>query len=196
MSQKDNPKTVAFMETLASRRSVMPKRMGQPGPTLDQIHFLVDAALTAPDHNQLKPWRLLIIPQEKRDQLAEAFVAGKTRRRGDIGEDERLREFDKAASTPVMIALISSVSSDDPHVPAEEQYISIGASLQNILLSAHAMGYGAIILSGNRVRDQEAKDLLGLSKDEKLIGFICMGTIVKAPKEIIRPKYQDVLSVW
>lgn len=174
----------------------MPKRMGNPGPASEEIHALVDAALSAPDHNQLKPWRLLIIPQEKRELLAQTFIAGKVRRHGDISDEEKSRELDKSASTPVMIALISSVSPNDPYVPAEEQYISIGASMQNILLGAHAMGYGAIILSGNRVRDQEVHKILGLNENENLVGFICLGTIMKTPKEIVRPKYPDVLSTW
>ena len=196
MGQVDNSKAAAFVETIISRRSVMPKRMGHPGPALEEIHTLVDAALSAPDHNQLKPWRLLIIPQEKRELLAQAFIAGKVRRNGDISVDDKQRELDKAAATPVMIALISSVSLGDPQVPAEEQYISIGASVQNILLGAHGMGYGAIILSGNRVRDQEVHAILELNEDENLIGFICLGTIIKTPKEIIRPKHTGVLSTW
>ncbi|MEG3617677.1 nitroreductase [Magnetovibrio sp. PR-2] len=194
MSTLENSHLETFLRTMLSRRSVMPKRLGEPGPTIEEVQALVDCALTAPDHNQLKPWRLLMIPRTRRADLAEAFIAGKVRRNGNISDEEKERERDKAASTPVMMALISQVVSNDPYVPVEEQYIAIGAALQNILLGAHAMEYGGIILSGNRVRDIEVREILEMDAGEELIGFICLGSINKQPKSVVRSRYTDVLN--
>lgn len=187
--------SASFMETVLSRRSVMPKRLCAPGPSNKEIQAMVDAALTAPDHNQLTPWRLVLVSEEKRDHLARAFIHGKIRRWGEVSEDEKVIELDKAHAVPVMLALISDFKFDEPEVPVEEQYIAIGAAVQNILLCAHASGYGAIILSGNRVHDQEVRDFLSVSDDQHLLGFVCMGSIKERPKDVTRRQHTDVLRI-
>lgn len=183
------------METVLSRRSVMPKRLCAPGPSNKEIQTMVTAALTAPDHNQLTPWKLVLITEEKRDLLARAFIHGKIRRRGGVSEDERVIEIDKAHAVPVMLALISDFKFDEQEVSIEEQYIAIGAAVQNILLCAHASGYGAVILSGNRVHDQEVRDFLTVPDDQHLLGFVCMGSIKERPKDVKRRQYTDVLRI-
>jgi len=188
-------KVSIFMETVLSRRSVMPKRLGEPGPSHKEIQDMVDAALTAPDHNQLTPWRLVLVPEEKRDHLARAFIQGKVRRRGDVSEEEMAIEFDKAHSVPVMIALITALKLDEPEVPVEEQYVAIGAALQNMLLCAHASGYGAVMLSGNRVRDAEVRTFLDVPQDQHLLGFVCMGSIKSRPRDVTRRRHTDVLRI-
>lgn len=96
-----------FMTMIADRRSVMPKRMGAPGPTREEIEAMLDAALTAPDHNQLRPWRVALISHEGRDDLAEAFLAGRRRRKGDqaVTAEDIEREYDKARQPPSCLRL-------------------------------------------------------------------------------------------
>lgn len=174
----------------------MPKRMGGLGPTRDEIEAMLDAALTAPDHNQLCPWRVVLIAHESRDPLAESFLAGKRRRKGErfVTADDVEREFDKARHPPVMLAVVTNLTYGVEEVPVEEQYVAIGASLQNILLSAHALGYGAVILSGNRVRDREVRSFIGVDDDQHLVGFVCMGSVMKAPRPVVRSRYSSVLT--
>lgn len=93
-----------------------------------------------------------------------------------------------------MFAVVTSLKYGVKEVPVEEQYIAIGGTLQNILLSAHALGYGAVILSGNRVRDQDVRSFMGVDDDQHLIGFICMGSVMKAPRPVVRSRFSSVLS--
>jgi nitroreductase len=72
----------------------------------------------------------------------------------------------------------------------------VGAAVQSILLAAHALGYGAILLSGSRSRDPLVRDLLALSDNEEMIGFISMGTPSKKIPPKIRPSARAHLAVW
>jgi nitroreductase len=81
-------------------------------------------------------------------------------------------------------------------VPVHEQYISIGAAIHGIMLACHAMGYGAIMLSGNRSRDPLVGQLLGLVDDEEMVGFISIGTPSKRVNPKRRPSPDDHLQVW
>jgi nitroreductase len=77
-----------------------------------------------------------------------------------------------------------------------EQYVSVGAAVQSILLAAHALGYGAILLSGSRSRDPLVRDLLQLGDNEEMIGFISIGTPSKPIPPKVRPSARAHLAVW
>jgi nitroreductase len=85
---------------------------------------------------------------------------------------------------------------DHVTVSIQEQLVSIGAAIQNILLLAHQKGYGAIILSGERSSDPNVAEALGIPTTDKLIGFISIGTIKKPPREKTHPNGSDHLHSW
>lgn len=62
-------------------------------------------------------------------------------------EAERLR----ALNAPILPAVLIKIAADHPKVPVEEQYVSLGAAVENILLAAHALGFGAMLTSGRKV---------------------------------------------
>jgi nitroreductase len=83
-----------------------------------------------------------------------------------------------------------------PLVPMHEQWLSAGAALGQLLLAAHAMGYGAIMLSGERCRDEPLREALGIETHETLAGFVSIGAIAKTPPAASRPARDRVLSTW
>jgi nitroreductase len=81
-------------------------------------------------------------------------------------------------------------------VPLREQWLAAGAALGNLVNAAHALGYGAIVLSGDRCFDPAIVQALDLAPGEYLAGFIAIGTIVEAPPDAARPISQTVWSCW
>ena len=61
----------AALTLIHSRQHTSPKRLGDPGPDPGQIEKILSAAGAAPDHGLLTPWRLIIIPPERRQPLGE-----------------------------------------------------------------------------------------------------------------------------
>lgn len=177
---------------LLNRRSVAVKRLGPPGPSAGEEHAILSSALNAPDHNALRPWRLVLCRPESRPRLADLFVAAKLALNPQASALELEREREKAERPPMLLALIAAPKADQ-RVPEAEQIASAGAALQSILIAAQALGYGAIILSGSRCAAAPVKAALGVAAGEHLLGFISIGSIVDTPRLASRPTLGDVL---
>jgi nitroreductase len=65
-----------------------------------------------------------------------------------------------------------------------------------MLLAAHGLGYGAIILSGSRCADPEVRHAFGAEEIDHLLGFISIGTIVETPIPSRRPTLEEMLDIF
>ena len=177
---------------LLERRSVSPKRLRAPGPSPEQIDLILQAALRAPDHGGLHPWRVLEFRDGQRAALADRFEEEKRRRDPLASSTDLRRAREHATRPPVLLAFVVSPQARSK-VPVREQWLSCGAALGNLLNAAHQLGFGAILLSGERCFDAELLARLAIGADEYLAGFISMGRVVEAP-----PAARSVLSgrVW
>lgn len=180
------------LASLLGRRSVSPKRLGHPGPSLSQIDLMLQAALRAPDHGGLHPWRVIEFRDDQRAALADRFEQEKLKRDPLASALDRRRARDHALRPPVLLAFVVCLRARTK-VPVREQWLAGGAALGNLLNAAHQLGFGAILLSGERCFDEDLLKGLGLGADEFLAGFISIGRIVEEP-----PKAPSVLSarVW
>lgn len=188
--------TRRMLDALLSRRSVSPKRMAAPGPSDDEIRTMIAMALTAPDHEGLRPYRFIRIADRARDRLASVFE--EIRRHADPDADATVlrRERDKAMNGPCLLAVVGRIRADHPDVPSSEQYAAIGAAVMAVLLTAYLLGYGAMMLSGERVRHPLLAATLGIDAREELIGFIAIGTVDRPPPPKHRPDPDEVLTTW
>lgn len=159
------------------------------------LDSIVDTGLRAPDHGGLHPWRVIEFPATSRESLAELFEAEKRTRDpvATIEDLERAREH--ATHAPVVLAFIVRVERH-PLVPQHEQWLSAGAALGNMLMATHLLGFGAIMLSGERCQDVGLREALHVQPDEVLAGFISVGTIAKAPPPAKPISRQLVWSCW
>ena len=66
--------TTTPLSLLATRRSGKPRDLVAPGPDATQLAEILQIAARTPDHGKLAPWRFVIVPEEKRDLLAEVIV--------------------------------------------------------------------------------------------------------------------------
>jgi nitroreductase len=181
---------------LAERRSVAVRRIGGPGPAPDQLQTILATALTAPDHGALRPWRIVICTADGRDRLAALFVAAKLRLKPDATEVELGRERDKALRPPVLLAMLALPQPPRGEVTVAEQLACAGAAMQSVLLAAHGLGFGAIILSGSRCADPAIRAAFALGEADHLLGFISIGTIVDTPLRSQRPTLDDMIGYF
>jgi len=184
--------TEAAVASLIERRSVSPKRLAHPGPDCAEIDLMLQAALRAPDHGGLHPWRVIEFQEDQRAALGHSFEQEKLRRDPLASPFDLRRARDHALLPPVLMAFVISLRARSK-VPVREQWLAAGAALGNLLNAAHLLGYGAIMLSGERCFDALLLSELGVANDEHLAGFVTMGRIIEAP-----PPARTVLStqVW
>lgn len=187
--------TETALTALLARRSVSPKRLTHPAPSREALNSIVGAALRAPDHCGLLPWRVIEFPVETRNDLADLFAAEKLRRDPVASDEDVRRAREHATHAPAVLAFVVRPQRH-PLVPVPEQWLSAGAALGGLLSAAHLLGFGAIILSGERCQDETLRTALGVAAEEILAGFISIGSIAKAPPAASRPPRDRVWSSW
>ena len=99
----------------------------------------------------------------------------------------------RLTDAPLVIGVVS-FTRPHPKVPPWEQEMSAGASAMNIVTAATALGYGACWLSGWFSFDRDVLDGLGLKPDEKLAGFVHIGTPTKPSEDRPRPALADIVT--
>jgi len=179
---------------IGSRQNVSPKRLVAPGPSSPEIQRLLGAAAAAPDHGLLMPWRFVIVPMDKRVLLAEAFALALTDRDSAATPDQIASAKEKAHRAPFLMLAIARLGDVLPDIPAMERLVSLGCAIQNILLSAHAMGYGAGLTSGQAMCSPRIRELFTLATDEHAICCINVGTVVKQKPRRARFSPEDFTS--
>ncbi len=105
---------------------------------------------------------------------------------------------ERALSGPVLLAVIAHIRDDDPGIPPHEQWISVGAALQNVLLAAEALGFAAKMVSGRRVRSPVLRSAFMLGEKDHLVGFVMLGTAIEGTrsKPTLRGTADQILSDW
>ena len=186
--------TTTPLSLLATRRSGKPRDLVAPGPDAAQLAEILQIAARTPDHGKLAPWRFVIVPEEKRDLLAEVIVKAYREERPQAArlEIESLEQF--AHQAPALVVVLFSPKTQS-HIPLWEQELSAGAVCMNLLHAVHASGFAGGWLTGWPSFNDDVRDAFG--KDgEKIVGFVFIGTSGKPQEERPRPEYDAIVSTW
>lgn len=201
------PEGIEFASTLIhTRQHVAPRRLVEPGPSKEQVQEILAAAAAAPDHGQLVPWRFVVVPGDKRELLAEVFGSALQDRDPDASPEQIESAREKARRAPfLMLAvakLVGSTSERDAQrahagelaVSDAERLVSLGCAIQNMLLLAHAMGFGSGLTSGQALPSRRMRALFELLAGEEAVCFLNVGTTSKRKAQRLRPDPVDFLT--
>ena len=169
------------LENIINRQSS--RFLDEPIPDKDQLQKIYQAALRAPDHANLKPSRFIEVSGLGLRKLSDVFVTYAKRHIKNISA-EKLEKYKKAPfRAPLIIILICETQSHKT-VPVLEQLLSTAAAGQNILLALNAMNFAAIWRTGIFAFNPEIGSMLGLSKDQQIIGYLYIGTSREKKRKI------------
>lgn len=160
---------------LLARRSVPALQMRAPGPSAQQIEAAIDAALRAPDHGNLKPWRCVLIEGAARARLSDLFVQRMRQRQPPTPEGKLEKARTMPLTAPLVIAVAARVRADNK-VPEIEQLLLTGAATMNLMNAFQAQGFATIWLTGPNAYDPEIATALGFAADERCVGFVYVGS--------------------
>lgn len=176
------------LSVLLQRRSAWP--LTEPAPDAAEFDLIFDAALCAPDHGRLRPWRFVLIRGDARARLGDVLVDIAHARDPDGPRSAHEHRRKKAFAAPAIIALGAAISTQSP-VPEQEQLFAVAASAMNMLNAISALGYGGFWATGLDSYDPRLHAALGFRSEEKLLGFLYVGTPEKSSSMLERPSRRD-----
>lgn len=166
--------------------------LGAPGPSREDIDTLLKAAVRAPDHGVLRPWRFLILEGEQLHQLGEVFVQAALQNNPDATPEEQEKARTRPLRAPCMIVVVSD-NTLNHKIPVLDQVLAAGAAAQNILVAAHALGIGAMWRTGAMATHPYVKQQLGFEDKDDIVGFIYLGTPAGSIKNVPPTNPQDYI---
>jgi nitroreductase len=181
------------IELLKIRRSVKPREMSEPGPSPSELETILTIGARVPDHGKLTPWRFIVFEGDARARAGEVIATVFARKNPQATAADIDVEKHRLTDAPLVIGVVS-FTKPHPKVPPWEQQLSAGASAMNMVTAATALGYGACWLTGWFAFDRDVLDGLGLKPDEKLAGFIHIGTQTKPNEDRPRPALGDIVT--
>lgn len=182
------------LEMLLGRHSLGARHLREPGPGDDELRLMARAALRAPDHARLAPYRFVVVAGAAREALAAQFAAAAI----EAGKDAAGAALDagRAREAPVTVAVLARIDLGHPQVPAHEQWAAVGGAIANFLNAAHALGYAGKMLSGAKARSRRLAEAF-CGPGETLVGWIALGTPVRPVAEKSgKAEVDAVLQPW
>ncbi len=181
------------LSLLSERRSV--GKLTEPAPPSDVLDRVLTAALRAPDHGNLRAFRVLVIEGEARHALG-ALMAGSAQRENPSIDAAGLESTKKKALRSPMILAVACTPKPSPKVPEIEQMLTAGCVAHAILIGLQAEGFGAMWRTGGSAYDPTVKEGLGLRAEDHIVGFLYVGTPASEPPAMPRPSTKDHVARW
>ncbi|QIM49670.1 nitroreductase [Pusillimonas sp. DMV24BSW_D] len=188
--------STSAVDYLLSRRSV--KFVQAPAPSEQQLEQILQAAMSAPDHGRLRPWRFSLIQGDAIMKLADLSIEA-TRRAGKPLTDEKEASIRKWLSkVPLLIAIACRIDHSNTRIPEHERMLAVGAAVMNMLNAIHMQGYGAFWSTGLGTYVDEVNEALGFDGlDYRFMGYLAVGTPIEpataAPE---RPDFKEFVTEW
>ena len=183
------------LSCLNARRSVPARQLAAPGPDDATLERMLRAAVRVPDHGKRTPWRFLRIAGDARQALGKALVIRALQRDPAAGAAMIDKDRHRFAHAPLIVAVIAKLGPDEK-IPESERFSSASCVCFALLQAAQACGFGAQWLTGWPAYDETILRLLGLGPDERIAGFIHIGTPKMEAPERERPDPRALLTDW
>ncbi|MFB9950797.1 nitroreductase [Rhizobium puerariae] len=184
---------IKLVDFLRDRHSTPVAQIKEPGPSQEELQSILAFATRVPDHGKLAPWRLIVYRGDIRRKLGERFLALSLEKTPDLTDAAKDAELTRFTRAPLVVAIVSTAA---PHVkiPEWEQVLSAGAVCFNMLLAANAHGYVANWRTEWVAYDGEALQLLGVKPDEKVAGFVHIGSSDFPTPDRPRPELAQIVT--
>ena len=184
-----------IIDFLLTRRSVTARNLTEPGPSEEQLDMILRAAHRVPDHGKLGPWRFIILKGDARAVFGEILGAAYKKENPDAFDELIEVEKERFQRAPVIVAVTSRITPEHK-IPEWEQTLSSGAACMNMLNAAHALGLAAQWITEWPAYNDDVAKALGVGEQERIAGFIYIGTAAQPPDERTRPDIDDIVTEW
>jgi nitroreductase len=167
----------------------------EPAPDELELHTIVSAALRAPDHGRLRPWRFTVVRGPARQRLGELMARALERRHPDATPAQLEKERNRPLRAPLILVVAAKVD-ERSHIPAIEQVLSAAAAAENAMVAAFALGFGCAWKTGEAAYDTEIKAAFDLDPADAIVGFLYLGSNASPPAHPTPPDPSEHMVEW
>ncbi|MCR4268871.1 nitroreductase [Nitratireductor sp. ZSWI3] len=185
----------SVLDFMLARKSAPIQDLAEPAPSDEEIRTILTAAARVPDHGRLTPWRFILYRGDARHAIGEKLAELAQEREGPLPEMRLEKERTRFSRAPLVIGVVS-VPKKSPTIPEWELFLSGGMAAMNLMIAANAMGYGTNLITNWYSNDAEGRRILGLAPDERVIGFVHIGSFDGEVPERPRPDVDALISTY
>jgi len=193
----DASKTELVNNLIRNRRSVFQQQYS--GERVDDaiVTQMLENARWAPTHKLTEPWQFIVFTGDGLRKLGEqqAAVYKRVTEVNGTFKEERYQNLLTKTTLSSHIIAVGMKRDEKKSVPELEEIGAVFCAVQNMYLTAAAYGIGCYLSSGGVTYFEEAKELFGLDKDDKLLGFLHIGVPKTQVPDSKRKPIEDK-AVW
>ncbi len=191
-------------EPIFARRSI--RKFTKQVVPIDFINEMINAARMAPSAKNRQPWRFIVFGGERKAEFENRMERGLLREktepilpRSHFGVPDAKNTLKIMTEAPLLIVIVNSngkspfVAIDcDDRITEICDSLSIGAAVQNMLLTAESLGLGTLWIANTCFAYTELTEFL--KTDGQLIGAVAVGYADEAPPSRFRKSIEDLVE--
>ena len=193
------------MKEIIERRSI--RKYKKDVIDRKDIESILQAGIYAPSAKNRQPWKYYVYTDEKKEKLLDCMEKGLIRESGEkkllpqsqYGLPDAFHTLKIMREAPVLI-MIENTNGTSPYLEIDTDHrvseicdtLSIGASVQNILLTAAELGYGTLWIANTCFAYPELVEFTGMKG--QLVGAISLGAAAESPAQRPRKDFAEVVE--
>lgn len=187
----------AVNQLIRLRRSIFTRQMSDEAIPREKIELILENAHWAPNHGHTEPWFFKVFSGDARAKIGAAHAA--LYEAETTSETFSQKSYDKLFIRPTQCSHVIAICmrrGDNPKIPEIEEVAAVAAAVQNMHLTATALGIGAYWSSGGKTYSDGMKEILGLRPEDKCLGFFYLGYLKGSWPEGSRKTGWEAKVVW
>jgi len=153
--------------------------------TEDLVLELLEDAAWAPTHGMRQPWRFIFVGADQLPSFAKKVAS--------TYPEERQQNREDYLNEPNAI-LVAVMEEPEKTKQWDENFGAIASLIQNFWLLAWERQLGVVWKTNPHIYDEKVKEILHVSENEKIVGFIHLGFFDEAPVQKERVSIKDKFS--
>jgi|TARA_B110000263_G_scaffold241110_1_gene245006 nitroreductase len=168
-------KSTEILEIIKNRRNT--KSFTDKEVLTEDIEYLLEAGIWAPNHRNTEPWRFFVIQKNSllKSKISREMIILQEKKSNKLLSEEQKNKIEiTIAKAPFLVFVYSLIDIYSEEV-TEENYGAVCCAIQNIQLVATSLGLGVGWSTGTISKINNLNTILGITENLKITGVLSIG---------------------
>ncbi len=165
---------------IRERRSIKPEHFSGEEVSRQEVMLMLENAHWAPNHGKTEPWFFKVYAGDSRETLGK--MHSDLYKKYTPEERFKQKSYEKLMNLPLLsshVIVICMKRGNKSNIPVIEEVEAVACAVQNMHLTATALGLVGYWSSGGMTYHESMRKNLGLGEEDQCLGFFYLGK----PKE-------------